>query len=529
MKPITTSTYTFRNIREGGFVYVDKTAHLHRLVSHGTGAFFLSRPRRFGKSLTLSTLEEILKGNRALFEGLAIASLPYDWKPHPVIRLDLNTAQADTIADLKQALSFIVAGQANRHGVQLMEAPPSLQFQSLLEVVAAKSGCQVVVLIDEYDKPILSNAENPELLPGILRILKGFYSVVKAQDANIRFTFITGVSKFSKVSIFSDLNNLTDLTMDPRFADLCGFTQEELESNFAEHIAELARREELSRPDALTKIRSWYNGYRSSTADVSVYNPVSVGKLFSTFEFANYWFETGTPTMLVNRMRNERFDMEAITSEYISSESFSVYEAEKITALPLCFQTGYLTIKDARKDELGYSFRLGYPNREVEASMIRVLLADRTSRPYADTDAALHSMVRAFGAGDLDRVFANLRSLFASIPYQLHLNDERFYHSLFLMAFRLVGIVVQAEVQTASGRVDAVVKNADTIYVIEFKLNGSADEALAQIRERRYHEPYLADGRRVMLIGVEFRYASGNRGLGEWKTELAASAPKQNP
>lgn len=520
MKPITTSTYTFRDIRGGGFVYVDKTAHMHRLASQGKGAYFLSRPRRFGKSLTLSTLEEIFKGNRTLFDDLAIASLPYDWKPYPVIRLDLNTAQAGSPELLKESLSRMLTSAGLDLGIDVPRATePSFMFEDLTRL-AAKTGSQVVVLIDEYDKPILNNADNPELLPEILRILKGFYSVVKAQDANIRFTFITGVSKFSKVSIFSDLNNLTDLTMDPRFPDLCGFTQDELEANFAEHVEELARREKWSRADTLARIRAWYNGYRFSTADVSVYNPVSVGKLFSTFEFANYWFETGTPTMLVNRMRNERFDMEKLRASTVAAETFSVYEVEKIKALPLCFQTGYLTIAEARKLPSGYVYRLDYPNQEVEYSMTRILLAEAAERPFAETDAALHAMVFALQRGDLNVLFMNMRSLFAQVPYQLHIDDERYYHSLFLMIFRLLGMNIAAEVQTASGRVDAVVKNADTIYVLEFKLNSTADAALAQIRERRYHEPHLTDGRRVLLVGVEFRYASGNRGIGEWKTQV---------
>lgn len=524
MKSITTSAYTFRKIIEEDFIYVDKTALLHLLVQK-SGQFFLSRPRRFGKSLTLSTLEQIFKGSRPLFKGLAIDTLPYAWMEFPIIRIDLGDKHASSADELRLGLAAVMRSCARRHEVELQEPLPNLQFAELIELLVKKHGSPVVVLIDEYDKPILGNAHRPNELPPIVEMLKGFYSVVKAQDANIRFAFITGVSRFSRVSIFSDLNNLTDLTMDPRFSTLCGYTQKELEYRFSEHIGHLAKREGCSRKNLLAKVRDWYNGYRFSEGPATVYNPVSIGKLFSEQRFDNFWFETGTPKMLVNLMKQRKFDIERVKKDFFSSELFMAYEVERIGPLPLLFQTGYLTIKDVNSQTTPANYRLDYPNREVEQAFTKILLADHVEDQLL-ADSCAKSIREAFWSGNLDEVFLAFRRLISGIPYSLHIPLEKYYQSLFVMLFRLLGFSIEAEVQTDGGRIDAVVKNAKTIYVLEFKLNGTAKAALTQIRKKRYCEPYLLDGREVIAVGASISHKEKDRNLKDWKLERIRLFPR---
>ncbi|MBF0547410.1 MAG: ATP-binding protein [Candidatus Riflebacteria bacterium] len=512
MKPINTSTYTFRDIREGGYLYVDKTAILHTLVQQFKGVFFLSRPRRFGKSLTISTFEEIFKGNKDLFEGLAIYNLPYDWKKYPVIRIDLGSRQADTPEKLDSKLQEAISDSAHQYHLETSGVDSSSHFLSLIRQLSDSFG-KVVILIDEYDKPILGNIDNPAI-GEILKVLKGFYSVVKTADASIRFAFLTGVSKFSKVSVFSDLNNLTDLTMDSRYATLMGFTQDELETNFSEYIDQLEKKENVSRQDLLGKIRNYYNGYRFSKEEITVYNPVSIGKLFETQEFANYWFETGTPTMLINLMKKRQIDIEAEKKRWIDSEAFSAYEVDRLEALPLLFQTGYLTIAEVERIGTMTSYRLDYPNLEVATSFTKVLLSRQIEKPLNEVSGALRNLLVGFSKNDLETVFLALQSLFSGINQELHIPLKKYYQSLFVMVFRLLGAEIQSEVKTADGRIDAVVQSFDTVYVIEFKLNGTAQEALDQIRNKDYCLSYQNSGKKIVAVGVEFN--KEKRNVSEW-------------
>ena len=557
MKPISTSTSTFRTLWDGGFVYVDKTGLLHQLVAPFQGVYFLSRPRRFGKSLTISTFEEIFKGKKDLFKGLAIYDLPYDWKPYPIIRIDLGSKQADSAEKLEKKLLEAIAENSNCRGITTSGSDASSHFLSLIQQLPAKRG-KVVILIDEYDKPILGNIDNPRV-GHILKALKAFYSVVKTADEHIRFAFLTGVSKFSKVSVFSDLNNLTDLTMDSRYAALVGYTQEELETSFSECIDRLAEREAASRPEILAKIRKFYNGYRFSKQETTVYNPVSTGKLFdtstvpsspanpdperllrfalklpqnqhpftlyghfsmktwhsrNTMEFANYWFETGTPTMLINLMKNKQFDIEEEKQRFIDAEAFSAYEVDRLEILPLLFQTGYLTISETQRFNGGTEYKLDYPNLEVQGSMTKVLLAHAAQKSSSQTSGALKVLRTAFLKNDLNEVFLTLRSLFAGINQDLHIPNEKYYQSLFVMVFRLLGMDISAEVKTADGRIDAVVENADSVYMLEFKLNGTAQDALAQIKDKDYCLPYRNSGKKAIAVGIGFSWQTRN--IAEW-------------
>ena len=514
LKPITTSVHTFRDLIEGGFLYVDKTELIWNLVEPAKGVYFLSRPRRFGKSLTLSTFEEIFLGNRNLFEGLAIHDAPFEWKPHPVIRIDLGDKQAASAEDLKTILSLTVKEIADRQGVSLETPFPHTQFRELVMALAERE--RVVILIDEYDKPILGNIEDTEEVTKIRDVLKAFYSVIKSADRYLRFAFLTGVSKFSRVSVFSDLNNLTDLTMDARYSTLCGYTQEELEANFGEYVERLADTHGCSVPEVLDRVREWYNGYRFSKAEVAVYNPVSVGRLFDTTEFSNYWFETGTPSFLINLLKKHHYDLRGLQDKTLTEIAFSSYEVDRIDVLPLLFQTGYLTITDARRRGPRTSYRLGFPNREVEEAFSTWLAAAYSEIDRGEAEGALFDVIDGLNAGDLGTCFQRLRVFFAAIPNTIQLRHEKYYQTIFFTIFTLIGEEIEAEVSTNVGRIDAVAKTDSHIYVFEFKLTGTAEEALEQIREKRYFEKYLDDGREVVLVGAAFDPTTRN--IEEWRS-----------
>ncbi|NCC52680.1 MAG: AAA family ATPase [Spartobacteria bacterium] len=512
MKTITTCVYTFRDIIEGDFLYVDKTRWLYDLIKPAKGVYFLSRPRRFGKSLTLSTLESIFLGEKELFKGLYIHDQPLAWKKHPVIRLNLGDKQADTADVLKEKLSYAVRQNAARYGIELQENGCDTQFQEL--VLALSRQGKVVILVDEYDKPILGNIGNPEL-PKIRDALKAFYSVIKGVDEYLRFAFLTGVSKFSQVSIFSDLNNLTDLTMMEKFAELPGFTQQEVEDNYAEYIDQLSEKDAVARGETLAKIREWYNGYRFSKKDVTLYNPVSIGKLFENMDFKNYWFETGTPGFLLQLMKNVDFDVISVENLELDELGFSAYEIDHVRPEPILFQTGYITIKGY--DNAFGLYTLGYPNREVENAFLRYLMDDFTpvSKEYAASHLA--KLMKALLRGDMEMFFRHMRIFFENVPYDIQLSNEKYYQTIFYLVMNIIGVQIDTEVRTASGRIDAVVTTDNSVFIFEFKLQGSAEDAIAQIKEKRYHEKYLECGKRVRLIGAAFDKKTRN--LETWVEE----------
>ncbi|NCC52798.1 MAG: AAA family ATPase [Spartobacteria bacterium] len=513
VKPITTSVYTFKKLIEGGFLYVDKTRWLYDLVKFPDGVFFLSRPRRFGKSLTLSTLESIFLGAKDLFKGLYIYDQPFEWKEHPIIRIDLGDKQAGSAEELKEKLDYSINNNADRYGITLQRNGPDSRFEEL--VLALKDRGQVVILVDEYDKPILGNIGNPEL-PQLRNVLKAFYSVIKGVDEHLRFAFMTGVSKFSQVSIFSDLNNLTDLTMMEKFAEMPGFTQEEVEDNYTQYIDQLAGKEGMARSQLVDKIREWYNGYRFSKKEVTLYNPVSIGKLFENLDFKNYWFETGTPSFLIHLLKEKQFDIAKMLERPVGPETFSVYDVEHLTVLPIFFQTGYLTIKDTVATSRQPLYRLGYPNIEVEESLNKCILKDY-SQAVDDVSCVLYDLQTTLRQGDMGRFFEMLRIFFADIPYTIQLKHEKYYQTIFFVLFRLIGLDIEAEVTTNVGRIDAVVETEDTVFVFEFKLQGTAEEAIAQIKAKHYAQKYENSGKIIRLIGAAFDETTRN--LERWIEE----------
>ncbi len=387
MKSITTNVFTFEKLIQGDCVYVDKTAEIHKLLGVLSGQFFLSRPRRFGKSLLISTLKAIFQGKRELFKGLAIDSLDYDWKTYPVIHLDMGSSQAATPELTETVLRNMILRNASDNGVVVKEEQTAADcFLNLVDVLAAKSpDGKVVILVDEYDKPLLGHLGKSEVT-GFRDVLKSFYSVIKTTESKQRFAFITGVSKFSKVSIFSDLNNLTDLTMSAQAATLLGYTKDELLANFSEHIAKLAESEKLTFDETVAKLALWYDGYLFEENAEKVFNPVSVGKCLTELKFKNYWFETATPTFLIDMLKRNSLDLGNLTAR---EKDFSTYEVENPSVLALLVQTGYLTIVDfERLGEVEQRYRLDFPNLEVRNSfnLLFALHFDRDAHQGGDRD-----------------------------------------------------------------------------------------------------------------------------------------------
>lgn len=500
---------TFSKIRNEDYLYIDKTELIYQLITTGD-YFFLSRPRRFGKSLTLSIIKSIFTGERDLFTGLWIEK-QWDWdKIHPVIHLSFSRADYQG-SGLEESIKQILEFQATEHGIVLESNTIKNQFGELIYTLGQKKG-KVVILIDEYDKPLIDYIDQIDRAREHQKILKTFYSVIKDSDPYIQFFMITGVSKFSKVSLFSDLNNLTDITLHPNYVALTGYTPAEVEHYFGDAITALAERNGKNRAELLDQIRTWYNGY-SWDATTRLYNPFSFMSYIDSGVFRNFWFETGTPTFLINLMKkNQLFKIDDLE---VNELAFSSYDIEKLQILPILFQTGYLTIKS--KEEFGL-YRLGYPNQEVESSMLMYLIGELAHEEPALTTPTVVYLYRAFIANDLERVIQLIKSIFKNIPSQIFIREaEAYYHSLIYLVFFYLGQYTQSEVNTNNGRLDCVVESPTHIYILEFKLNESADTALQQIKDRGYHEKYSIDPRPKVLIGINF--SSQQKTIDDWITE----------
>jgi hypothetical protein len=516
MKPMSTSIYTFEKLIKGGYLYVDKTEYIYNLVSQPYGLYFLSRPRRFGKSLLLSTLKSFFLGHKELFKGLSIYDKPLKWQRYPIIHIDLGDRKAESALQLDQTLCAAVNEQADIHGIQLSSPDATSRFRELILSLAA-DGEKVVILVDEYDKPILSNTANPQVNE-ILKTLKAFYAVIKATEPYQRFVLLTGVSKFSKVSIFFDLNNLTDLTMAAPYGAALGYTQAELETNFAPNITELASKEGMSYAEILVKIKSWYNGYRFHYSAETVYNPVSLTKCLDSEEFSNYWFETGTPTFLLDVMRKQDYSLAEYLQDPVTELAFTAYDVDRISPTPLLIQTGYLTIISSELEGDTRLYQLGFPNREVEQAFGAYLIDSYSGLEKERVGEQLIHLGRHLKSNNLDGFFSVLHAFFAGVPNTITLRHEKYYQTILFVTLRLLGLQVEVEVSTNKGRIDAVLGTPDRIYIIEFKLNGTAEEALEQIRTKGYIDSWRADGREIICIGVAFDPVERNIGNFIWIT-----------
>ena len=518
MKDITGSVYNFEKLRQEGYLYVDKTEYIWNLINPVGESYFLSRPRRFGKSLTVSTLKALFEGKKELFKGLAIYDKPYDWKPYPVIHLSFGdyTPMNDTVERLDSYLTEKVRAVAQNMSVSLPETQDaSSAFGKLIDNASAKGN--VVILVDEYDKPILDNISNPDIA-NIQKCLKGFYSVLKDRNDKEHFLFVTGVSKFSHVSLFSDLNNLTDITMDARYATMFGYTQEELEANFGDRIAALASGQNIEAYKA--KIKEWYNGYRFHRNAKTVYNPVSLAKFFeSRGEFNNYWFSTGTPSFLMELAKQKDFDFRTALREPVSQVAFSAFEIDNLDPLTLLLQTGYVTIKES-EERFGQTwYFLDFPNREVAGAFSTYILHSYAGKTQTGTVQFAAEMAMSLLKGDLKKLRKIMEVFFAGIPYPVHKKQEAYFQAIFFSMFRLLGQYIEAESTTNDGRIDAVVQVDNAIYLFEFKLDNDPS-ALEQIKGKEYFKKYLLDKRDIYIVGVNFDPVKGN--LVGWEEEKLA-------
>ena len=484
---------SFEKIKTNGLLYIDKTQIIYNLVS-SFGYFFLSRPRRFGKSLLLSTVKELFEGNKSLFEGLWIYD-KWNWEQtHPVIHISFSNIGVSTMG-LVPAIYNALKENALRLGITLSAETYDQQFKEL--IIKAAAGGNVVILIDEYDRPITDYLDNLEKVEEHRAIFKSLYSILKDADAYIRLLILTGVSKFSKASIFSDLNNIRDITMAPDFVNLVGITQNELEVNFAAEISEMQQ----TRPDILADIKRWYNGY-SWDGENRIYNPFSILNFMADRKFKNYWFQTGTPTWLVNHMRDQmEYKLEDL---HYSENDLSYFNTTAIESVPLLFQTGYLTLKGY--DESTETYELGYPNKEVEDSLSDALLnAYRNVNPGNSSSSLTTLLTKGLKSNNIPQIIKAIDTAVSTVPYPLWNSDkESIFNIILYLSFNRAGAKVQSEQNSAQGRSDLTVYTPKYIYVFVLKINGSAQAALDQIFEKGYLRPFQTDPRKKIAIGVNF-------------------------
>ncbi|WP_308232416.1 ATP-binding protein [Prevotella sp.] len=503
----------FVKLRQGGFAYVDKTKFVYKLADEGS-YYFLSRPRRFGKSLFLSTLEAYFLGRKELFEGLAIYDMEKEWKSHPIFYIDLNTANFRDENSLYEVLNSHVSVWEEMYGAREYETTLALRFKGVIARAAEKEGRGVVILIDEYDKPILQTLRNQELQEKHRSLLKSFYSVLKTQDRYIRFAFITGVTKFGKVSVFSDLNNLMDISMDQRYISICGMTQDELLYNFREGIEQLGEAYGDTEEETLNKLKIRYDGYHFEENTVGIYNPFSVLNTLAKLRYKDYWFETGTPTFLVDLLKMHNYRLPDITREKVSGDVINSIDSMSTNPIPVIYQSGYLTIKGY--DERFKKYRLGFPNKEVEEGFLNFLLPLYTSAGN-NSPFMVDEFVQDVESGNPERFMQRMKAFFADTSYQVVGNAELYFQNAMYLVFKIMGFYTQVERPTSDGRIDAIIQTPDYIYIIECKLDRTADEALRQINDSDYAAPFSMDKRRIYKIGVNF--SSQTRGVEQWIIE----------
>ena len=510
----------FESLRKDKYLYIDKTKFIYELVHTGK-QYFLSRPRRFGKSLFLSTLRAYWEGKKDLFEGLDIVKLEADnpeaWQPYPVFYFDFNGKNYQAGDALEKVLDKHLRQWEAVYGTDNSRSLEE-RFQNLLKEAAGQSGKRCVVLVDEYDKSLLETLHDPNLAEHNKAVFKGFFGTLKSYDEYLQFVFITGVTKFSKVSIFSDLNQLKDISMNLEYAAVCGITENEMVAGFAPEIEEMAKAQGLTKEECLAELRKTYDGYRFHYRGEGVYNPFSLLNALGDKEFRSYWFATGTPTFLVRKIERSRFDVKKFTDGklYSNEKALSDYRIDNPDIVPLLYQTGYLTL--AGYDAPRQRFTMGFPNEEVKYGFLESLLPEFAPEVAANTGKDIYSLDDCVEDGDLEGVKDILTALFASVPYASDKNPfEHYFQTVIYLVFTLLGKMVQCEVHSSRGRADCIVETRDYIYIFEFKLDKSADEALAQIEEQQYALPYKADTRKLFKIGVKFD--SELRNIAEWKVK----------
>ena len=519
----------FEKIREDGFVYVDKTALLYDLVTNGT-IYFLGRPRRFGKSLLVSTLENYFLGKKELFKGLAIDSLEKEWKKHPVFHIDFNGNNFTSPFELKEAIETFISMQEAKYGKNPLATTYGDRLSYVFEKAHEQTGQRVVVLIDEYDKPLLdvmNTGISSPVVAGEIKtledynreILKGFYSVFKLADRHLRFVLLTGVTKFSQISVFSGFNQPQDISFDGRYDGLCGITKDELLTVFKEQIKELGEANGMTEKETIAKLTQKYDGYHFSERMLDVFNPFSLLNCFAKRMFKDYWFSTGTPTYLMRLMANNDENINELVGKEYPAAEFVDYKATKQRPLPMLYQSGYLTIKGY--DPMFDVYRLDFPNEEVRSGLISMLASDYFGT-NSYSDSWIVDVTRALMAGDLDKFKLQLTSFLSNITYRFQRKDderecERYFHLTFYLILRMLSKYnTLVEKETSQGRIDCVLECPDYVYIFELKLNSTADIALKQIEDKGYALPYAADPRKIFKVGISFSSATGTINDFKW-------------
>lgn len=492
---------------------MDKTAEIYKLAKEGR-YYFLSRPRRFGKSLLVSTMEAYFSGRKELFSGLAIEKLEAEWKQHPVLHLDLSGVSYTDESVLERVLSDKLAKWETLYGAVNTSDILGLRFKEVIEAAYNKTGNQVAILIDEYDKPIIDNLGNEPTLSHLRSTLQGFYSVMKSMDARIRFGFLTGVTKIGKMSVFSGLNNLNDISMIPDYVDICGVSETELHEYFDESISELSSANEMSKEECYVKLKSMYDGYHFCEDSIGIYNPFSLLNTFQNKKFREYWFETGTPGFLVEVMRKTSFDVTTLENQTVDSTLMSNADAIFENPVPYLFQSGYLTITGY--NDMFRLYQLGFPNQEVKNGFLNCLLKYYVPMsPDMSGTTLIYQLWHSITEGNPKSFMQILSSLFANTSYQIQGETEKDFQYAMYIISALLGEYVQVERTTSNGRIDLIIQTKEFIYIFELKVNADADVALRQIDERGYARPFEGDSRKLFKIGVNFSTAT--RRIEDWK------------
>ena len=513
IKPYPIGRQDFKAIIEDGYAYVDKTERMYEMIKNRTFVF-LSRPRRFGKSLLINTLQQYFEGNKELFKDLKISRLEKDWIKYPVFRFDMSGCKDMDVDGMYSYIGNTLWWYEKKYDIQTEEKNNGVRFQNLIQTAVKNTGRKAVVLIDEYDSPLLAHFHDGKLAD-VKPVLQELYQQVKVNEQFEQFVFITGISRFSQVSIFSTLNNLVNISMDPRFDDICGISSDELLENFKDGISQLAERYNCSFDEMYLKLKNKYDGYHFSYDSKDIFNPLSVLSSLDFKELKNFWFETATSSYVIDHLKKHNAQILDFESVELFESDFYVSQEDSRSVYPLLFQAGYLTIKDYDRESSRYV--IGYPNSEVRVSMLEVMMPSWVGCSATDGKNYMCDFYFALKAGKIDEAFELLKEFFVQIPNVLNNKNEKHFQTVIYVLFRWLGFYTQSEVNTSKGRLDCILFAPKQIFIIEFKVDESAEKALAQISEKGYAEPYRTDGRPIIKIGVNF--SSEERTIEGWKVE----------
>lgn len=506
---------SFEVMRNRECVYIDKTRYIEDIIKSGGHYFFLGRPRRFGKSLFLSTLKSFFMGKRELFRGLYADSMDWKWEPYPVLYLDLNVGYYSKPENLDERLGATLRNWEDQYGLEHVDSEPSIRMESIIKKLYEKTGKGVVILVDEYDKPLVHNLNNTDLFEKFREKLASFYSNFKSSADYIRLVFLTGVSRFGHLSIFSGLNNIADISFDDRYSAICGISEKELKENFKEGIAAIAGKALKGYGEIENDLKRWYDGYRFSGNGEDMYNPFSIVSAMDKEEIRNYWIYSGHATLLANQLIRFNVNLEDIINAKCSLIELMGIDLDNPSPLALLYQTGYLTIKDFNPKRNIY--RLGIPNEEVNEGLLSFLLPYYANLQNKNSMVLVYNMIDVLNCGEVDKFMSELTSMFASVSYEMNMGSEQNLHNALLILMKLMSLEVTTEYRTSNGRIDLMIKTDKYLYIIELKLDKSAQEALDQINEKNYALPFAADGRKIIKIGINF--STKTRTISEWKVE----------